>query len=830
LPSATVADGKVPKFDGHIHNRRFYNGYRLKSMLWLRRTRSLLGILALLVVASCTTVARVEWDRTYGRAAPVERGVPGPVAAYREPEYYRDIKPIFDRRCVVCHGCYDAPCQLKLDSFSGVDRGATERKVYDGSRLLAENLTRLFIDAQSTGQWRGKGFYPVLNEFTQDTATNLAGSSLYQMLLLKRDHPLPTMGTLPDTFDFSLDRAQSCTRVESFAGYARANPQAGMPYGMPAIEDAHFQTIRRWLETGAKVATPPPLAAALQDEVRHWEEFLNGASLQEQLMARYIYEHLYLGDLYFGTTAPGAARNIGTVSQFFKLVRSRTPPGQPTDLIASRRPFDDPGVARVYYRLEPLRATTLVKTHMPYPLDNARQEKWRAWFLGGDYHVAALPSYEPDIASNPFKAFRDIPTGARYRFLLDEAQFTIMGFIKGPVCRGQIALNVIEDQFWVFFVDPDAMDASREGEFLAQQSDNLRLPAEAESNAVPLNWRRYSQAQLRFLEAKTAFLDNILEEGPGGPALDDIWNGYGVNPNAALTVFRHFDSATVVQGMVGETPKTAWVVGYALLERIHYLLVAGYDVYGNVGHQLMTRMYMDFLRMEGEFNFLAFLPQADRMRERRLWYRNVNEDVADFVYGPDVRLDRETTIPFLSSDPKSELLAAIRDYLGPALSRRWELDLPAGTAPVTQAALRELQHLRGAQLRFMPELALMSIAINGQRKPFTLIHNNGHSNVATLLFEQDRLLPAEDTLSFVPGILGAYPGVFFDLDEAQLPLFVAAVERLQSEADFTQLMDRFAVRRNAPQFWARSDWWHEQLQRQSPVEAGILDYNRFENR
>mgnify|MGYP000732865784 CR=1 FL=1 len=39
--------------------------------------------------------------------------------------------------------------------------------------------------------------------------------------------------------------------------------------------------------------------------------------------------------------------------------------------------------------------------------------------------------------------------------LLDEAEFFIMNFIKGPVCRGQMALDVIQDRFWVFFIDPD---------------------------------------------------------------------------------------------------------------------------------------------------------------------------------------------------------------------------------------------------------------------------------------------------------------------------------------------------------------------------------------
>jgi len=54
----------------------------------------------------------------------------------------------------------------------------------------------------------------------------------------------------------------------------------------------------------------------------------------------------------------------------------------------------------------------------------------------------------------------------------------------------------------------------------------------------------------------------------GGARLDMIWDGDGANPNAALTVMRHFDSATVVQGLVGEPPKTAWLVDYSLLERI----------------------------------------------------------------------------------------------------------------------------------------------------------------------------------------------------------------------------------------------------------------------
>ncbi|WP_313430408.1 hypothetical protein, partial [Pseudomonas sp.] len=38
--------------------------------------------------------------------------------------YTRDIQPIFTEKCVACHACNDAACQLKLESPEGAVRGA----------------------------------------------------------------------------------------------------------------------------------------------------------------------------------------------------------------------------------------------------------------------------------------------------------------------------------------------------------------------------------------------------------------------------------------------------------------------------------------------------------------------------------------------------------------------------------------------------------------------------------------------------------------------------------------------------------------------------------
>jgi hypothetical protein len=44
------------------------------------------------------------------------------------------------------------------------------------------------------------------------------------------------------------------------------------------------------------------------------------------------------------------------------------------------------------------------------------------------------------------------------------------------------------------------------------------------------------------------------------------------------------------------------------------------------------------------------------------------------------------------------------------------------------------------------------------------------------------------------------------------------------------LMERFGIHRTGPRFWAHSDALHAAYRRRAPVEAGLFDYNRYENR
>ncbi len=778
-----------------------------------------LKLLVLLVfVTGCATLSRDSLDDRFGAADPARYDTPAPATG--TIGYRRDVQPILERRCIVCHGCYDAPCQLKLGAWEGIARGASRERVYDGSRLLEADPTRLFVDAERASQWRGKGFFPVLNERRPGPAADLAGSVLYRALALKQAHPLPAVPVLPEPFDFSLDRTQSCPTIEEFADYEQEFPLGGMPYGLPGLGDSELETVKRWLEAGAPYEGPEPLSAVQQHEVAQWETFLNGDSHKQQLMARYVYEHLFLGHLHFESD-PG--------HRFFRVVRSRTPPGEPVDPVVTRRPYDAPGVQRPYYRLVPEQETILDKTHMPYALSAARMAKYRRWFLDAAYEVEALPGYDAATATNPFIAFRALPAESRYRFLLDEAGFIIMTFIKGPVCRGQLALNVIEDRFWVFFMDPQLGAGDAVAEALVRQSGNLSLPAERGSNSgVLLAWREYAAQEKKYLEAKSRFLGEHAATAQRA-GLDLVWDGDGSNDNAALTVFRHFDSASVVKGLVGAPPKTAWVIGYPLLERIYYLLVAGYDVYGNVGHQLVSRLYMDFLRMEGEFDFLVLLPQTTRTPTRDFWYRDTSDEVKDHVYGNIAHFAAETGIVYRSNEPQAELYRLLEQRLARVLDRRYDLDSIPDAA--LRADLEALAAVRGEPLSWVPETVFLRVDETGQPPQyFTVLRDTGHSNVSHVFQEDDALRPDEHALTVVPGFIGAYPNAIWRVARTALPELTRVVAALGSEDDYRALADRYAIRRTDPDFWRASDALMEAHQRQDQVTGGLLDYNRFENR
>jgi hypothetical protein len=401
-----------------------------------------------------------------------------------------------------------------------------------------------------------------------------------------------------------------------------------------------------------------------------------------------------------------------------------------------------------------------------------------------------------------------------------------------------VAVDVIEDHFWIAFASPDHDPSVIDPAFFRENAKLLDLPAEhAEGLALGHLWFEYDLKQREYLEAREKVYDR-LDPKRLGPTLAWVWDGEGRNRNALLTVFRNFDNAEVVYGFVGATPKTAWVIDYPIFERIYYNLVAGYDVFGKLSHQISTRLYMDHLRMQSENTFLGLLPQDRREAIRASWYVGATREV-DYRLANTLRsLGHGTQVKFETSDPKREVLeqlvARSAAVAGPPdlLNRcaKPPCDRP-GATPAERAAERALQKLaavRGAWVAFLPEVSL--VRVRGEHDlVYALVRNAAHTNVAFMFGEDERRLPAEDTLTVVRGPLGSYPNFFLEVNVAGIDGFVDELRAVASETDLERFVERHGIRRTDPRFWETADFLRENLRRVSPSEAGLHDLNRYEN-
>jgi hypothetical protein len=773
--------------------------------------------------------ATVEYDLLYT--------IPKEIISYDEK-----IRPILESRCVVCHGCYDAPCQLKLSSPEGIQRGANKKKVYNASRLTAEKPTRLFIDAMTTEEWRQKGFDTVLNEGEDNPIKNLEGSVMYRMLRQKRLYPQAGTGMLSDDFDVSLDREQSCPTLDEFDDYVAKHPKGGMPYAMPKLDRQEYTTLVHWLAQGAPMPEDKEPSKVAARQIKQWEAFLNGsgnkekgnkASNKRRLVARYLYEHLFQAHLHFD----GSDNR-----EFYRLVRSTTAPGKPVEVIPTRRPYGDPA-GSVYYRIVRHQGSIVAKNHMVYELSDKRMQRYIELFFDAEYTVDSLPSYKVSVASNPIKTFSAIPVKSRYKFLLDEARFFIEGFIKGPICRGQVSLNVIEDQFWVVFFDPDAEIISLDDEFLSSAADYLSSPTGMEDNYRMMVTRTYYKNLFqKYIDSKESIYKyrdpvNIKD------AMHIIWKGGGKNKNAALTVFRHRDSASVNYGFIGDYPETAWVIDYSILERIHYLLVAGYDVYGNIGHQFNTRLYMDFLRTEGEDHFLGFLPADKRRAIRDAWYQGIRQSNKDDRKGG--LLNKEFVTGYQTDNPKLEFYQQLEQYLDPlpgdgdyinrCTTDKCKPKVGKNILRVDKA-MQQAAKMDGFIVEFLPDVAFVRVKMGAKPEEdlaYTMVSNKAYKSVTSMFAEEklsDRRDYKADTQTVVRWLEGTYPDFFYVVELDDIENFVAEYNAIEDRQQYEVFVARYGLRRTSEDFWMHADWFNQQYAREHPILSGILDLNRYQNR
>jgi hypothetical protein len=128
---------------------------------------------------------------------------------------------------------------------------------------------------------------------------------------------------------------------------------------------------------------------------------------------------------------------------------------------------------------------------------------------------------------------------------------------------------------------------------------------------------------------------------------------------------------------------------------------------------------------------------------------------------------------------------------------------------------------------FFPEISLIKVTGKNE-KFFSLVRNREHENISWILGEEYRLAPKEDTISVVPGFVGTYPNLMFEVPEVKLRAFVIAVKKMQTPKDYFSLIKRFGVSRKEKKFWHLFDDMNRNFIKLDPLDGGHLDLTRYE--
>lgn len=775
-----------------------------------------------------------------------------------EDAFLDDVQPVLAQRCVTCHSCGDSPCQLKMSSYEALARGSNEENLY-AARIFGidyeynpahidhgrvRNAEGLVDYDRTVEAWRDVDFYSVTEHGTD--------SVLARVLTEAQD--------MTQSFDEEYDVAQSIANGRDFECVGSDSPRQdemigrAMPLGLPKLPETGRDAVLGWLEAGAAPLSDEAQrglsAPANAEAVAAWEDFFNPATNgeREQLIARYVYEHMFFAHLHL-ERSPG---------EFYRLVRSRTRTG-PIDEIKTKLPNDVPDRGPIYYRLMKQTQVLAAKQHIAWEIGPDDLEHWNALLYDGDWELVRHDEYRPR-SGNPFAYFAAIPAGVRYRFMMENSRFMIDAMVRGSVCFGSGATYAIRDRFWVWFLDPESDPSARE-EVVGEETHG---PLLGESSWFHLNPNQGDT--LREIDYLRAYRRYLQQLRPDGLAIEDLWDGDGgTDPDAWITVARHGTTSTVTTGPQYGAPETIWILGYSNFERLYYNLVVEFKTWGNVGHKLETWELMSLVRSEGEDMFMTLLPPDVREELRdhktRGWgawndvllptYASCSGELEDIIgdcsaYSTAVEYDVDVPAGATTTDIidlyMDEVAQQVREHIGgdvlekDPLNERWGGDEPGElrSRDDVDATFNMLTGWQNEPFSVLPESTLVRVHNGDGTWIYTVMRNSIYRSHDRVYFEGLTREPSEDTMSVARGVAVARPNLFIDVEMDAIKDLVASLATVESEADFAELwkadFDEHGfelIDRRDESFWTFADAIHEQWFAEDPINAAVLDLSEY---
>ncbi len=714
--------------------------------------------------------------------------------------YAEQVRPIIDKRCVVCHSCTEAPCQLKLESTEGLIRGAHKQNVR--GRFLSENQgNRLFFDGHSEEDWRRKGFYSVIDPV--DGKPSVMFRALVQN---EYDESSPLM-------NYQMSYEMSILSEKKISQ---------MPFGLtPLDQEKELKPMVEWLLKGAPLPNENSLNHLKQTFYPHvvtaWENFFNNKSHKGQWTARYLYEHLFETHFYIDE-APG---------EFFEIVRSRTPAPEPIDVISSRHEFDDPNLYDLkngfYYRLRKVHSTVVFKNHILFHVNEGTLNHLKQMFWFSDWGKESERINFDFQHSNPFMAFRAIPAKIRYQWMLENAVMLMKVIMSGPNCRVSNAGSMIWDNYITMFVKPDSDITVMDPKFFEKTQHLLLLPNFSGGDDRYIG--QYDQEQIEYARIKTPLQMKLT---PNGLSFDDIWTGQGKNKNSLISIFRHMSYATAHQGYWVDKPRSVHLFNYAIFERLYYLCVLATTTRDGQLSQLPVVRYLFDLKKELDEHFLSIVPE------------NLREKFRQSFVGPKGKkydYDVNFAMPFNGHNHKflgTEIVDPVK-YIEKIVKTIFPESIIGHQSFLTKSIkdavyvqLSALNNSKNNVARYFPDITYVQVLKDsGLPQNFTLLVNRHHTFLNRALTDKESWDPVYDQFQVLQDIQVDFPQKIYRVSERLLSDFLRDINLVNDHKSYRTFDQKYGLQKTAKNFWNILDEIQVYFHRQYPISAGVLDLNKY---
>ncbi len=740
--------------------------------------------------------------------------------------FTKDVKPIFDRKCVSCHACYDAPAQLDLRSAAGIKRGAIKVDPY-APRTTPIPPTFVWNSQNKLEDWRALGFFSV----TEGGKESIMG----KLLQLGHKNPVKPNQQFPSNIELDpFKRKFSFPNKFEVDSYAVQKPLEGMPLAVNGLSNSEYTTIMAWLNEGAQFDNKPAVTSAADAAmIKEWETFLNGADARTQLMARYIFEHIYLVTFLFENKED---------ANFYTLVRSTTPPGEPAIPVKQHRANGPVEEGKFFYRFMVLDQTRCVKnTRLQMVADQKKLNRWKAIFQEQKWDARTLPGYTEHERYDVTGIFKDIPPKVRYKFLLDNTWYIRGAIVHGPSCHGNQAVGSVQDQGWHLYENPETSLYVNDPEYRNMVDPLLSFYINKNNIQDALVTRH------EFVQRRKEFMKlHLLREKEQGikTRMTDIWRGEDDDDVPLVSVYRHQTDAFILDKNIagGDIPdKPNWLLDYPIMEQAYYTAVTNYDLFDSSDTWTWVRELFGLARIEAEMNLLRFIPAKDRRPTFMSWYTGPLTETRLRLEMPAFNPEDSipTAIEYKTDNPMREFYGKLLGYMGDRIIaddpiNRADAKVPTDPVAASMRKITDASKQIGPSWRkfksIIPEATILRID-RGDKEPlvYTMTRDRWYDTKAFISPVLQNDDAQKGRVSILEGVQTAYPRFMFKIPEADTAAFADALIAAEDEQAFQKLAERWGVRRSSPDFWNYLDTLKAYMRRRDPTRAGTFDVDRYLN-